>query len=68
MNMGEKEWKGKNHEIVFASFSRNYHICPALNVTSSFQSELEKSLGLKFSSMLLDFTLWLKTGYDSGFY
>ena len=67
MNMGGKEWKRKIHEIVFASFFQNYHIFPALNVTSSFQSELEKSLGIKFGSMFLDFTLWLKTCSDFGF-
>ena len=68
MNMGGKEWKRKTRESVFASIFKIYHICPALNVTSSFQSELEKSLGIKFASMLLDFTLWLKTCSDSGFY
>ena len=68
MNMGGKEWKRKNHEIVFASFFQNYHICPALNVTWSIQSELAKTSGLKFGSMLLDFILWLKTRSDSGFY
>ena len=67
MNMGGKEWKRKIHEIVFASFFQKYHFCPALNVTSSFQTELEKSSGLKFGSMLLVFTLWLKTCSDSGF-
>ena len=68
MNMGGKDWKRKTRESVFASIFKIYHICPALNVTSPFQSEVEKSLGIKFASMLLDFTLWLKTCSDSGFY